>query len=381
MSDRVFSVLGLFGSAQRLMDAIPSVKARVSGRLEAYTPHPIHGIEKVLAQRKSPLAGMVFIMGAIGAIAGLALELWTSGVDYPLTTAGKPYFSWEAFVPIMFEVTVLFACFTAGLGMLLLLNRLPFFRHPMLRSRSMPSITRDKYALAVEADGQELDTAAAAAALCEAGAESIEIVSGPETPGLLSPQFFFRALVAIGLCCCAAGVATYWGIKLFPVSIPVIHMLNPPRLEPQRPSNFFGDGFGMRMPVAGTVARGQLPYTIKTQQEAGRIGNPLPRTETVLKNGRRKFMTFCAVCHGILGDGKTSLTAAYGAKPPNLDSQTFREYSDGMIYHVMVMGKNSMPSYAAELGEDERWSVVHYIRVLQRAYDAKDEDIPEENPR
>jgi len=50
----------------------------------------------------------------------VGFELWTSGVDYPQMTAGKPYFSWEAFVPIMFEVTVLFACFTSGLGMLLL---------------------------------------------------------------------------------------------------------------------------------------------------------------------------------------------------------------------------------------------------------------------
>ena len=76
---------------------------------------------------------MVLIMGIIGAIAGIGLQLWTSGVDYPQMTAGKPYFSWEAFIPITFELMVLFACFTAGLGMLLLLNRLPFFRHPMLR--------------------------------------------------------------------------------------------------------------------------------------------------------------------------------------------------------------------------------------------------------
>ena len=54
-------------------------------------------------------------------------------------------------------MTVLFATFTAGLGMLLLLNRLPFFRHPMLHSKSMPLITRDKFALAVESSGDALD--------------------------------------------------------------------------------------------------------------------------------------------------------------------------------------------------------------------------------
>jgi hypothetical protein len=157
--ERVFSVLGLFDSAQLLVRAIPEVKAKAAGRLEAYSPFPIHGIDKALGLRKSPIAGMVLVMGIVGALAGLGFELWTSGVDYPLMTMGKPYFSWEAFIPIMFEIMVLFACFTAGLGMLLLLNRLPFFRHPMLRSASMPLITRNKFALAVESNGEVLDIA------------------------------------------------------------------------------------------------------------------------------------------------------------------------------------------------------------------------------
>jgi mono/diheme cytochrome c family protein len=381
MSKRAFSVLGLFDSAQRLMDAIPLVKHKVTGRLEAYTPYPVHGIEKVLEQRKSPLAGMVFIMGVIGAISAIVFELWTSGIDYPILTAGKPALSWEAFIPIMFEVTVLFACFTAGLGMLLLLNRLPFFRHPMLRAQSMPLITKDRFALAVEADGGQLDVDAMSAALRDAGAEAIEIVEEPETPGLLSPRFFFRILLGIGLACVGAGYFTYWGIKLFPKSIPIVHMLDQPRLDPQRESNYFKDGFGMRMPVSGTIARGHLPYTIEGENAAAVIANPLPRTERVLNKGRQAFMTYCSVCHGILGDGKTTLTAAYGAKPANLNAQTARDLPDGKIYHVIVSGKNAMPSYAGELNQEARWAAVHYVRVLQRAYDAKDEDIPKESPK
>jgi cytochrome c553 len=381
MNKRIHSVLGIFDSAQQLMDAIPSVKSKGTGRLEAYSPYPIHGIDKALDQRKSPLAGMVFIMGAIGAVAALALEMWTSGIDYPIITAGKPYFSWEAFVPIMFELTVLFACFTAGLGMLLLLNRLPFFRHPMLRSQAMPAITRDKFALAIEADGQELDADAAATTLREAGAHSIEVISESETPPLLSPQFLFRTFGAIVLACIVAGVTTYSGTKLFPVSIPMRYMLNQPRLDPQQENSFFKDGFGMRMPVDGTVARGHIPNAIKDLKNAGLSVNPLPRTNIVIMEGKQNFTTYCSVCHGVLGDGKTSLTAAYQAKPANLNSQSFREYTDGMIYHTIVMGKNAMKPYAADLSPDERWAIVHYVRVLQRAYDAKDEDLPKENPR
>jgi hypothetical protein len=375
MSSEIFSVLGLFDSAQRLTEAIPLVRQKVAGRLEAYTPYPIHGIEKLIAQRRSPLAGMTFIMGFIGTLSGLAFEIWANGVDYPLITMGKPYHSWEAFVPIMFELTVLFACFTAGLGMLLLLNRLPFFRHPMLQARSMPLITRDKFALAVEADGGALDIAVASDALRAAGAESIEVVENTAPPRLLSPTFVFRALVAVGFACLISGYMTYWAIKLFPKSIPVVHMLDQPRLDPQRESAFFKDGFGMRMPVAGTVSRGHLPYIIKDENAAGTFSNPLPRTAEVLKKGREDYMTYCSVCHGVLGDGKTSLTAAYGAKPASYHAQTTRDLSDGKIFHVITSGKNSMPSYT-ELSEDERWGAVHYVRALQRAYNAKDQDIP-----
>ena len=72
-----------------------------------------------------------------------------------------------------------------------------------------------------------------------------------------------------------------------------------------------------------------------------------------------------------------SLTAAYGAKPANLQAQQFRDYPDGKIYWVITMGKNAMPSYAADLTETERWAVVHYVRALQRAQNANDEDLKE----
>jgi mono/diheme cytochrome c family protein len=381
MNNRAFSVLGLFDSAQQLMDAIPGVKAKVGGRLDAYTPYPVHGIEDALGLRKSPIAGMVLVMGLIGAISAIAFELWVGGVDYPLVTAGKPVFSWEAFVPIMFEVTVLFACFTAGLGMLLLLNRLPFFRHPMLRSKSMPLITRDKFALAVESDGQVLDVQAISAVLRDAGARTVELIEETVAPGPVSPRFLLRIPAVLGIACLAAGYLTYWGVKLFPVFPPMVHMLDQPRLDAQRESSFFKDGSGMRPPVTGTVARGQIPYNLVNQDEAAALANPLPRTDRTLRQGKKSFMTYCSVCHGVLGDGVPTLTAAYGAKPANLVAQKIRDYSDGSIYHVIMTGKNAMPSYHAEMTADERWTVVHYVRVLQRALNARDTDIAKETAK
>jgi mono/diheme cytochrome c family protein len=315
-------------------------------------------------------------MGVIGAIAILGFEFWTSGWDYPQVTAGKPVFSWEAFVPITFEVTVLFATLTAGLGMLLLLNGLPFFRHPMLRSKSMPLITRDKFALAVESSGKTLDVEAISAALRQSGAVTIEIIEQPAPLGLASPRFLMAVLAAIAVSSLAAGYLTYWAMKLFPVSVPMVHMLDQPRLDPQRASRFFKDGFGMRPPVPETVVRGSVPYAIKRQEGARILVNPMSRTEAVFNKGRRAFNTYCSVCHGILGNGASTLTAAYGAKSANLVSQQMTALSDGEIYHVIMAGKNSMPPYSADLDEEERWAAVHYVRALQRALNARDEDIP-----
>jgi mono/diheme cytochrome c family protein len=381
MNNQAFSILGLFDSAQALVDAIPAVKSKVAARLDAYTPYPIHGIEGALGLRKSPIGGMVFIMGMIGAVSAITFELWTQGIDYPLVTAGKPVLSWEALIPIVFEVTVLFACFTSGLGMLFLLNRLPLFRHPMLSSKSMPFISRDKFALAVESDGQALDVEAISNLLRGAGATSIEVVAQPAPIGPASPGLFVKAAAVICLSCFAAGYLTYWAVKLFPLSIPVVHMLDQPRLDPQREDRYFKDGAGMRMPVAGTVARGHLPFDIQNQDAAAGLANPLPRTDDILKKGQQAFATYCSVCHGNLGDGKLTLTSAYGARPANLVSQMIRDYHDGQIYYVITMGENAMPSYAADLNPEERWAVVHYVRVLQRALNAKDEDIRKETSK
>jgi len=371
----VFGVLGLFESADALLAAIPGLRARNLGRLEAYTPYPVHGLERALGQRRSPVGGMVLVMGILGALTALAFQWWVSAVDYPLVTGGKAAGSWQAFVPIMFEITVLSATFTAGLGMLLLLNRLPFFNHPVLHSRAIRGITRDRFALAVEAEGA-FDPEAASAALAASGAREIEVLPAPGRGEPLTARSILDVLAGIAGACLVAGFLAYWVVKLAPVLPPVSHMLDQPRLDPQRPSAFFRDGRGMRPPVPGTVARGCLPIRLASPEAAALLVNPLPRTPEVLARGRAEFEVRCAVCHGVLGNGIPTLSAAYGAKPANLMTPAMRQTPDGTIYGVIVLGKNAMPSYAADLPEADRWAVIHYLRALQRAQNARDEDLP-----
>jgi len=375
MSERAFAVLGLFDTADALMEAIPRVRGKVSGRLEAYTPYPIHGLDEALGLRRSPIGGMVMIMGAVGAATALVFQWWMSAVDYPLITGGKALFSWQAFVPILFELMVLFATFTAGLGMLLLLNKLPFFGHPVLHSRAIRAITRDRFALALEAEDATFDADAARAVLEAAGGTEIEVLPASGAFDPFTSQVLLRSLSGILAACVVSGLITYGAVKLFPVLPPMSHMEDQPRLDPQRLSAFFKDGHGMQLPVKGTVARGHMPIGVGSQEEAAILVNPLPRDRQVLERGRKVFNIRCSVCHGATGNGVSTLTAAYGAKPANLLSKQFRDYPDGTIYWVITKGKNSMPSYAADTSEDERWAVIHYVRALQRAQNAKDEDL------
>lgn len=375
MSDRAFAVLGLFETPDGLLEAIPRVRARGLGRLEAYTPYPVHGLDRALGLKKSSLAGMVLVMGLLGALSAFLFQFWATGIDYPIVVGGKSPLAWQAYVPIVFEVMVLFATFTAGLGMLLLLNRLPFYGHPLLSSRAMAQITRDRFALAVEALGGELDVDAAARALAEAGASPVEVVPLPPPEGPYSPNALLRGILAVAAACLVAGLAAYWAIKMMPVLPPMVHMEDQARVNAQAPSGFFPDGHAMRLPAPGTVARGFLPYGPASPEEAAALPNPLPRDARVLALGKSRYETFCAVCHGPLGDGVPTLTSAYGAKPANLQARTVRDYPDGVVFHVITRGKNAMPSYAWALTEEERWAVVHYVRVLERAQNARDEDL------
>lgn len=380
-SGKPIAVLGLFDSPNALMSAIPKIREKQAGALEAYTPYPIHGIDDALGLRRSPLGGMVLVMGVLGAITAFGFQFWMSAIDYPIVTGGKAPWSWEAFIPIMFEVTVLFATFTAGLGMLLLLNKLPFFGHPVLASDAIKGITRDRFALVIEAEGDDFNAVAAEAALTAAGALDIEVLPGPDRGPFLTSDYILRVAGGIFAACVVAGLLMYWAVKLFPVVVPMSHMEDQPRLNAQKLDPFFKDGHGMRMPVAGTVARGYMPLGVASQEEAASLVNPLPRTPAVLAMGRKVFHNRCELCHGALANGIPTLTAAYGAKPANLQAQQFRDYPDGKIFWAISMGKNAMPSHAADLTETQRWAVVHYVRALQRAQNAKDEDLNQAGAR
>ena len=91
--------------------------------------------------KRSKLGWIVAGAAMAGLLTAVGLQWYTSVLDYPLVTQGKPYFSWQAFIPVTFELSVLFAAFGAVFGMLLL-NGLPAWYHPALKHEAFAGSER-----------------------------------------------------------------------------------------------------------------------------------------------------------------------------------------------------------------------------------------------
>jgi hypothetical protein len=114
-------------------------------------------------------------MGLTGAALGFLLQWWVHTAAYPLVISGKPYNAWPAFIPITFEVGVLFAALGAVLGMLGL-NRLPMHHHPLFQSKVFERVTDDAFFISIESWDPRFDSSAPRTLLESLGARSVELL-------------------------------------------------------------------------------------------------------------------------------------------------------------------------------------------------------------
>jgi mono/diheme cytochrome c family protein len=146
---------------------------------------------------------------------------------------------------------------------------------------------------------------------------------------------------------------------------------------------FFADGRGSRAPVANTVS--QENYEAQTPRSTGinddgtyveRI--PLPIDHALLERGQAKFNVYCAPCHDQTGSGRGIVPAKSGWQAANLHDDRIVEFVDGELFHVITRGRRSMPAYRFQVPVDDRWAIVAYVRVLQRAWRGKVSEVPAE---
>ena len=118
---------------------------------EAYSPFPIHGMDDAMGLGRSWIPWVTFGAGSAGFLTANTIQFFMMTFDWPMIVGGKPYAPWPSFVPIMFELTVLFAGVTTALVMLIAAG---CFRKPFIID---PEITKDRFVLWISADDDAFD--------------------------------------------------------------------------------------------------------------------------------------------------------------------------------------------------------------------------------
>jgi mono/diheme cytochrome c family protein len=148
-------------------------------------------------------------------------------------------------------------------------------------------------------------------------------------------------------------------------------MDNQPKYLPQAGSAFFADGATMRVPVEGTVARGDLELfdPISTgRDDAGDFlaANPVPVDAALLERGKQRMAIYCAPCHGERADGKGILFERARIETPSFYSDRVRGLSDGQVFDAITNGMGLMGSYRYPIPPRDRWAIIAYVRELER---------------
>lgn len=152
-------LLGEFDSADACARAASDIRKLGTSGLDAYVPYPDKNIEAALGLAPSTLARWVLLFGLLGAGIAYAILWWTQNVDYPLDVGGRPTHAVPAYIPIVFETTVLFASFAAFIGMLRLC-RLPRLWHPAFELEGFERASIDRFFLVIElGEGPESEDA------------------------------------------------------------------------------------------------------------------------------------------------------------------------------------------------------------------------------
>lgn len=174
------------------------------------------------------------------------------------------------------------------------------------------------------------------------------------------------AVLLAGVSACGKEDPNSPGVEFFP------DMYRSPSLEYYQVHTIGGDTVMNAMkPVAGTVARGYIPYMYPNTPEAyelagAELKSPLPRDKQAQweKEGEVLYTKFCVHCHGPKGDGDGKVGQKLPGAPPAY-SGALKDLPEGKIYHSIYWGKGLMGAHNSQVNDEERWRLVAYVQKLQ----------------
>jgi hypothetical protein len=149
-----------FSTPGEVMDAAKKVRKAGYRWWDCCTPFPVHGLDGAMGIRPTILPILVFFAGVTGTTVAFILQTFTNSTDwniwalvwvtgYPYLISGKPILPLNAFIPVMFELTILFAALTAVFGMYIM-NGLPRLNYPLFNNPNFGKVTDDKFFIVIE---------------------------------------------------------------------------------------------------------------------------------------------------------------------------------------------------------------------------------------
>ncbi len=151
MSDKkaMTVLLAEFDSTAALLHAAEKTRDAGYKHFDCHSPFPVHGMDVAMGEQRSPLGYIVFTVALLGLSSFFGFVWWLSVEDYPMIISGKPFGSFQAWVPPLFAITILSAALTAVFGMFHI-NRIPRLHHPLFNSARFEKVTDDKFFLSIE---------------------------------------------------------------------------------------------------------------------------------------------------------------------------------------------------------------------------------------
>ncbi len=172
---RLYGLLAEFPSIASVVKAAEHLREEGFRRFDVHSPFPIHGIDQAMGNRATRLPWLAFLGGISGTGLGVLLVWSTNAFDYQFLVSGKPIFSLQANIPVIFETTVLLAAFAAVVGMLFM-NKLPMLYNPLFKHERFRRVTTDGFFVVVRADDPHFDIDQTSEMLQSLGAVDVEEV-------------------------------------------------------------------------------------------------------------------------------------------------------------------------------------------------------------
>ena len=171
-----YGVVAEFADPADLIHAAEKVRDAGYEKFDCHSPFPIHGMDDAMGQSRSPIGFMVGGAALSVFVVVVLLLYWITAVDYQFVISGKPYFSYQAYVPVIFALCVLTSAIVSTFGMFVL-NRLPQLFHPLFESENFTRFSDDGFFVSISAEDSKFNLENTRNFLIDIGGQNVEVIN------------------------------------------------------------------------------------------------------------------------------------------------------------------------------------------------------------